>query len=528
MGHRFTAFLRFLSCSMLLFATLLVTSIASAQTITEHSITTTSSGTVYLAVGPDNDIWFSETTPAKIGKLSRTSGAITEYALTPATVQPRGLVSGPDSKIWFVTGVGDTVHTITTDGTVAQVKALTDNDAPEQIISAGGVLWFTASGGNYIGKLTTAGELTKFAAPSGETALSEPYGIVEGPDGNIWFTERTGNKIGKITSAGTIIRYSLPTLTSLPEYIVAGRDQNLWVALTGANKVAKITTSGVVTEYSMTSGAGVASLVKDVAGLPFFVLQETANSIGRLSPTGTAGTSTPITSTNTGLGQIVYHPVVHKYYFAATSSNKIGVFTPESRLGFAVTSLENGVKDESYSESVSGQNGTPPYTFVLASGLLPAGLTLASDGTISGTPTESGTFPFALKLTDASGLTNTAIFGLEIDPGTQADLYPTGLRARKKGSKVSGAYRVGNSGLRDASAFRVDVYASHDEKLTRRDRKVATKRFTGLTAGAESRASTFSYSRRTAKEKFVLVCVDCGDEVDESAETSNTTYVRVK
>jgi cyclophilin family peptidyl-prolyl cis-trans isomerase len=43
---------------------------------------------------------------------------------------------------------------------------------------------------------------------------------------------------------------------------------------------------------------------------------------------------------------------------------------------------------------------TPPFTWSLPSGGLPSGLTLSSGGTISGTPTQSGTFDFTLQLTD--------------------------------------------------------------------------------------------------------------------------------
>ncbi len=46
--------------------------------------------------------------------------------------------------------------------------------------------------------------------------------------------------------------------------------------------------------------------------------------------------------------------------------------------------------------------GTAPYTFSLASGTLPAGLTLnTSTGAITGTPSATGTFTIQVK--DASG-----------------------------------------------------------------------------------------------------------------------------
>ena len=52
--------------------------------------------------------------------------------------------------------------------------------------------------------------------------------------------------------------------------------------------------------------------------------------------------------------------------------------------------------------------GRPPYTWSLASGTLPAGLTLAPAGTLAGTPSVAGTFSFAVKATDAVGVSSLA------------------------------------------------------------------------------------------------------------------------
>jgi virginiamycin B lyase len=48
-----------------------------------------------------------------------------------------------------------------------------------------GALWFTndISPINHIGRMTTAGVVTEFPAPT------VPYGIGTGPDGALWFTE---------------------------------------------------------------------------------------------------------------------------------------------------------------------------------------------------------------------------------------------------------------------------------------------------------------------------------------------------
>ena len=68
----------------------------------------------------------------------------------------------------------------------------------------------------------------------------------------------------------------------------------------------------------------------------------------------------------------------------------------------------NGTANDAFSETFTqtGAIGTP--TFTLASGTLPAGLTLAANGTLSGTPTETGSFPITVTVTDANGCTGTS------------------------------------------------------------------------------------------------------------------------
>ncbi|MGA8232932.1 MAG: putative Ig domain-containing protein, partial [Candidatus Acidiferrales bacterium] len=63
----------------------------------------------------------------------------------------------------------------------------------------------------------------------------------------------------------------------------------------------------------------------------------------------------------------------------------------------------------SYSATAAATGGTTPYTWSVSSGTLPTGLTLvASTGTISGSPTASGTSSFTLKVTDSSSPAQTA------------------------------------------------------------------------------------------------------------------------
>jgi hypothetical protein len=55
-----------------------------------------------------------------------------------------------------------------------------------------------------------------------------------------------------------------------------------------------------------------------------------------------------------------------------------------------------------YSQTITASGATAPYTYSLASGALPAGVTLSSAGVLSGIPSAAGTFTFTVSATDSS------------------------------------------------------------------------------------------------------------------------------
>jgi hypothetical protein len=68
----------------------------------------------------------------------------------------------------------------------------------------------------------------------------------------------------------------------------------------------------------------------------------------------------------------------------------------------AAGALPAGTTGIAYSQTITAADGTAPYSFAVTAGTLPAGLTLATGGTLSGTPTASGTFNFTVTGTDGS------------------------------------------------------------------------------------------------------------------------------
>jgi alpha-tubulin suppressor-like RCC1 family protein len=80
--------------------------------------------------------------------------------------------------------------------------------------------------------------------------------------------------------------------------------------------------------------------------------------------------------------------------------------------------VSSGAMGVTYSQSFYQTGGSGVPTFALASGVLPLGLTLAPNGRLSGIPSQGGSFPITVRVTDGQGCVGTGtVFSLTI--GTQ-------------------------------------------------------------------------------------------------------------
>ncbi len=210
-------------------------------TITEYATGITAPA-LGIAAGSDGNLWFTEYSGNRIGKIT-TAGVITEYTTGMTGTGPTGIAAGSDGNLWFTELDSNRIGKITTAGRITDYTTGITNVAPFGAtpygIAAGpdGNLWFTEYHGQKIGKITTAGVITEYT--TGITAPADPRGIAAGSDGNLWFTENSGNKIGKITTAGVITQYTGMTGTG-PAGIAAGPDSNLWFTEDSGNKIGKI------------------------------------------------------------------------------------------------------------------------------------------------------------------------------------------------------------------------------------------------------------------------------------------------
>jgi hypothetical protein len=142
-------------------------------------------------------------------------------------------VAGPDGNLWFIeSGRFTGIAKITPSGVITEYRygALDEFSMSAIIAGPDGNLWFTqttTSGSPLqaaIGRITPSGMTTTFALREGSSA----YGLATGPDRNIWFTDSGGNTVGRISTAGAIRQFALPRRNAQPAAIAAGPDGRMW------------------------------------------------------------------------------------------------------------------------------------------------------------------------------------------------------------------------------------------------------------------------------------------------------------
>lgn len=132
----------------------------------------------------------------------------------------------------------------------------------------------------------------------------------------------------------------------------------------------------------------------------------------KLSVTGTLPAGVTFADQGGGNGLLGGTPAAGSagtYHVQVVASNGVGPDATQDvtilvvdPLVVTTTSLPNATYGSTYAATLAASGGVPPYTWTVSSGGLPAGLTLAPDGTISGSPTgPAGTTVFTVRVVDA-------------------------------------------------------------------------------------------------------------------------------
>ncbi len=128
-------------------------------------------------------------------------------------------------------------------------------------------------------------------------------------------------------------------------------------------------------------------------------------------------------------------------FSACSGASGIGAKSsdPGTAAGLTISAtLPQASVGSTYSGSLTASGGAAPYTFTVVSGQLPQGLSLAdATGTISGTPTASGSFNFSVSVSDSTGASKEQTLALNVADAPTAPTSPTPTSPGSGGTSLS-------------------------------------------------------------------------------------------
>jgi virginiamycin B lyase len=270
-----------------------------------------------LTAGAQNSVWMCLENGSIASRSS--GGSISVYHVTTSfSEEGCSMVEGPDGNVWFTDYSNDRIGKITPQGQVTFNQL--EHDASPLSITLGpdGALWFTENFARKIGRLTTDGSLRTFGA------RNSPLDIVAGSDGNLWFNDDEGG-IYKMSTQGVKKRektvYELGSLWS-----TAG---SLWYW--SPYELNQLSTTGkVVKQYKLPINCIPFALTSAPDGNLWYY-DPGYNCVGRLSPSGTLVTVPTFYQKNGNLlfAGIIYGPN-HDLWFAEPNTKGLGWIDPKT------------------------------------------------------------------------------------------------------------------------------------------------------------------------------------------------------
>ncbi|WP_083199362.1 autotransporter domain-containing protein [Rhizobium sp. AC44/96] len=101
-------------------------------------------------------------------------------------------------------------------------------------------------------------------------------------------------------------------------------------------------------------------------------------------------------------------------FYGTSVEATVTIHVISNGLTFPSQTLPEGTVFSSYHAVLFAASGGAPYRFTVTSGSLPAGLSLATDGTISGTPTTAESQTLTIAATDIYGATGSQVYTITV------------------------------------------------------------------------------------------------------------------
>jgi len=331
---------------------------------------------------------FSGTTAVTFGATAATGFTVNSATQITATAP-----AGTGTVDVRVTTVGGTSSTSAADqftyvaapvaGAVSATVAYGSSANPITLVLSGG----TAT------SVAVASAAAHGTATASGTTIS--YTPTAGYGGSDSFTYTATNGSGTSAPATVTITVGAPTVTVAPATVPG--------ATVGAAYSQSITAANGQAPYTYVISAGALP-----AGLS---LSGGGTLSGTPTAAGTFNFTVRATDSSTGNGP---------YVGARAYSMTVGAPT----ITVAPSTLPAMTAGVAYSQGITAANGTAPYTYAITGGGLPTGLSLAADGTLSGTPTAVGPYNFTVTATDSSTGVGSPYTGSRAYSGTVVVALP--------------------------------------------------------------------------------------------------------
>lgn len=228
-------------------------------------------------------------------------------------------------------------------------------------------------------------------AASAPASLATAFGGNVAPGANVSATFRLTVTDG--TSSATID----VVITATNTYVVISISGSVTSNSQNVNTLSAFAISPNYAGVSVSGGSG---------GLTYaWARTAGSTSIGAASPS-TLATNFSGTIAPSGFLSSTFRLTVSDAFSSATLDVTISVTNTYAALGLS-TPLGTATRTVAYSVTLVASGGTAAFTYALVSGSLPAGLSLASGGAITGTPTDvtAGTRSVTFRVTDGYGAT---------------------------------------------------------------------------------------------------------------------------
>jgi sugar lactone lactonase YvrE len=371
-----------------------------AQTLVGSGLTNANG----VAVDGSGNVYIADSGNNRILVEALSGGTYTQTPIGSGLSNPQSVAVDGSGNVYVAdSGNNRIVEETLTEGTYTQSPLFTglNNPLGVAVDGVGNVYIANAASGQVLKETSSGESYTQTTIASG---LSSPQTMVVDGSGNVFITDSNNNQVleesfvtpPSLSFASTHVG---STSSDSPKAVTVENIGNAALVFTAAGLVAPA-------DFSQVAGSGSPA---DCVNSGSVVAGAVCNLSISFVPTTTGVLSESFTMADNSLNA---SPATQTIPLSGTGVSSITLSPSNSTLAAGTVSVAYG------SVTFTATGGTAPYTYTYT-GTLPPGLTLSSNGVLSGTPTTAGgPYSFTVVATDSESVTGSSPYAITINMGT--------------------------------------------------------------------------------------------------------------